>query len=214
MLESFYSDAEQIFAENLRVNFVSAEERTVLLPYIAFSGMTTMLSHLVVLLAEVFLGTLEDTRMLTAGIVLHSLVAQSKHKTSLSRPASRTIQGWIEKRIDAIMQKKRKYFAGYMNTHRLLHIPTGVGRPPGTTKPDEKRAEDSAKFAKEIEDAVRELYSKTGKPPTRTDVARLLKPGVNPKTGTDSRLSVFTKKCKHLKIDFDAIVARVCGLSK
>jgi len=214
MLESFYSDAERIFAENVRVGFVNSIEQAILLPYIAFSGMTTMLNRLVGLQAELFLETFEETTMLTAGTFLHSLVAQSSRKSSLGRPASKVIQKWINGLVAASIKKKRDFLVGFMNTQPLLNIPTSAGRPTGSTKSEAQTRKDAAEFEQKIEDAIRELYSETGKPPTKTDVARFLKPGVNPKTGTDSRLSVFTKKCKHLKIDFDAIVTRVCGRPK
>ena len=204
MLESFYSDAEQIFDENLRANFVLASERAILVSYIAFSGMTTMLSHLAVLLSDVFLGTLDDTRMLTSGIVLNSLLARSEHEASLSRPVSKVIRGWINKRIDDIVKRKRDYFVGYMNTHPRINIPTGAGRPKGTKKSEEQKQREDALFEKQLEDAVRKLFKSAGQLPTKTRVAEELGIG-----GDGTRASALYNKLKRHGIDYDAVAARV-----
>jgi hypothetical protein len=214
MLESFYSAAENIFNENLRVGFVTAAQRPILLPYIAYSGMTTMLSHLTVLISNVFLETLEGTHLLTTGVVLHSLVTRSSSPQVMAKTANKEVQQWIDDFLANLMKKKREYLAGYMNTHQLFHIPTGVGRPPGSTKPEEQKRADAEEFAREIENAAQALYETTGRIPTKTEIARFLKPGVNPRTGTDSRLSVFSKKVKNLNINYDAIVKRVATLPK
>lgn len=204
MLESFYSDAEAIFAENAKAKFVVASERAILVPYIAFTGMATMLSQLVVLLAEVFLGALEDTRMMTAATTLRSLVAQSQHKSSLSRPASKVIQTWIDDRVAATTKKKRDYLVGFMNSQPLLHIPTRAGRPPGSIKSEEKKRQEAVEFETRIETVIRDLYSTTGAIPTKTAVAETFSIGPN-------ALRIFIAKTKRLKIDYEAIVERVKG---
>jgi hypothetical protein len=206
MLESFYSDAEQIFAENVRAGYINATERSILLPYIAFSGMTAMIIRLIGLQAELFIETFEDTAMITAGAVLHSLVAQSEHKASLSRPASKIIQGWIDERVAASMKKKRDFLVGFMNTQPFLHIPTGAGRPPGSKKPEEQKAREAIEFAQQVQEVIARLRFEKGEKPTKTAVAKALGlGGLSLKTGVDSSLGVFNKKLKRLKLDYDEL---------
>ncbi len=209
MLESFYIDAARILAENVRVGFVSKGERAILLPYVAFSGMTTMLTHLVVLQAEIFLQTVEDTRMITAGMFLHSLVSRNNPQASLSRPASKVIQGWIDDLVAALVKKKRDYLVGFMNTQRLLHIPTSVGRPPGSTKSAEKKAQDKAEFESKIEQAVRALFHTLSRKPFKYEVAEALGIGGRSSKGSDSRINSFNNKLTRLGIDYPAIIERL-----
>lgn len=214
MLESFYPEAEAIFDMNANARYADPTYREILVRYIAFSGMTTMINHLINLQSEIFLQNIKDTTLLTQSVFLQTLVSQSPYKLTLKRKASKVIQGWIDKAAAEAMKRKREFLIGFMNAHQFLNIPLKAGRPVDTIKSEEQKAKDAEQFNKEIEDAVRTLYQTTGSVPTKTAVAHFLKPGVNPKTGTDSRLSVFSKKCKHLKVDFDAIVTRVCGLPK
>jgi hypothetical protein len=209
MLESFYSDAAQILDENVSAGFVTSGQRAILLPYIAFSGMTVILTHLVVLQAGIFLQTAEDARMLTAGLFLHSLVSQNNPQASLSRPASKVIQKWIDKLVATVTKKKRDYLVGFMNSQRLLQIPTSVGRPPGTKKPEQKKREDAALFAEEVEAAIRKLYIAGGKVPTKTAVAKYLRIGGMSPAGSNTSLGTFRAKLKRLSLDYNEIAEKV-----
>jgi hypothetical protein len=208
MLEAFYEDAERIFDENVKIIPIEPELRTILLPHIAFSGMSIMLSRLLILQAQIFLENADDARVVTSGVFLHSLVSQSEHKKSLGRSVSKTVQQLIDESVARVVKKKRDYLVGFVNSQPLLHIPTSKGRPLGATKSEEKRQADAAQFTRQIEDAIRSVIH-SGQPLTKTAVAKLLCGGVNPKTGTDSSLSVFGNKLRRLKIDYPAIVERV-----
>jgi hypothetical protein len=93
----------------------------------------------------------------------------------------------------------------------MISIQTSAGRPRGSTKPEEAKAKEAADFEAIVEQTVSELFAKTGIIPTKTEVAQTISSGINPKTGTDSRLSVFSVKLKRMKIDFEEIVKRVQG---
>jgi hypothetical protein len=208
ILEALYPDAEKVFDENARAGFVEPELKGTLVPHIAFSGMTTMLSRLLILQAQIFLESTDEARLTMSGFFLHSLVAQSKHQKALSRGASKVVQRWIDESVAATARKKRDFLVGFMNTQPMLHIPTKAGRPPGTIKPKEKKEAEAAQFEQQIEDAIRSVIN-SGQNLTKTAVAKLLCGGVNPKTGTDSSLSVFGSKLRRLKIDYPSIVERV-----
>jgi hypothetical protein len=93
---------------------------------------------------------------------------------------------------------------------RLRAEQIGSGRPKGSTKPIEKKAQEAAKFEREIEEAIRTLLSVTGEMPTKTAVAKELGiGGLSPKTGIDTSLNAFSNKLRRLKVDYDAVVERV-----
>lgn len=204
LLESFYSDAERIFDQNANANFIEAELRPLMVPVIAFAGMTAILGRLLILQGRLFLDMLDEIRVTTAGMFLHSLVVQSPHKSSLGRGASKVIQDWIDEVVDAAMKKKREFLVGYMNLHPLINIPTTVGRPEGTKKPEKQKQRESEAFAKELEDAIRRLYVQDGKMPKKIRVAAELGIG-----GDESRSSAFYNKLKRTGVDYDAIAAKV-----
>jgi hypothetical protein len=209
MLESFYADAVRIFDENVKARIIEEALREMLVPYIAFSGMTSILSRLLILQSQIFLDMLDEVRVTASGMFLHSIVAQRGDNPSPSRAASKVIQSWIDECVATSMKKKRDFLVGYMNTQRLINIPTSVGRPAGTTKPEEKKREEAARFAERVETTIRQLYTANGQIPTKTAVAKALNIGSVTKEGNNTRLTVFGKKLKRLKIDYDAIVERV-----
>jgi len=204
LLESFYSDAERIFDQNANANFIEPELRPFLVPVIAFAGMTAILSRILILQGQMFMETLDEIRVTTAGMFLHSLVTRSSHKASLGRGASKVIRDWIDKAVDTAMKQKRDFLIGYMNTQPLINIPTSPGRPGGSTKPEEQKQQESEKFARELEAVIRKLYAASGKLPTRIRVAEELSIG-----GDDSRSSAFYNKLKRTGVDYDAIAAKI-----
>jgi len=208
MLEAFYEDAVKIFDENVKIVPIEPELRAILLPHIAFSGMTMMLSRLLILQTQLFLENADDARLTTSCVFLHSLVSQSEHKKSVGRSVSKMVRQLIDESVAKLAKKKRDFLVGFVNDQPLLHIPTSVGRPLGSTKSEEQRAADAAQFEQQIEDAIRSIIN-SGQTLTKTAVAKLLCGGLNLKTGTDSSLSVFGNKLKRLKIDYPAIVERV-----
>jgi hypothetical protein len=209
MLESFYSDAEQIFDQNAKANFIEAELRPILVPVIAFAGMTAILSRVLILQGQMFLEMFDEIRVTTSGMFLHSLVTQSPHRASLSRGASKVIQDWIDKAVEIAMKKKRDFLVGYMNIHPLINIPTGVGRPKGSRKSEEKKAKEKAEFESTIQQTVKTLFYSLGREPFKYEVAEALGiGGINPK-GTDSRINSFNNKLARLGIDYPAIISRL-----
>jgi hypothetical protein len=93
---------------------------------------------------------------------------------------------------------------------KLRAEPTGKGRPQGSIKPAEKRAQEAIEFEKEIERTIRSLRSATGEMPTKTAVAKELGiGGLSLRTGIDSSLSAFNHRLKRLKVNYAAIVERL-----
>jgi hypothetical protein len=83
------------------------------------------------------------------------------------------------------------------------------GRPKGSTKPEEKKAQEAAEYEKKVEAAIRKLITAKGKMPTKKAVAKELGIGGLSAGGTDSTLTNFGRKLRGLKIDYDAIVERI-----
>lgn len=92
---------------------------------------------------------------------------------------------------------------------RLVDI-RSTGRPLGSVKPAEKRAQEAADFEIEIEGTIRRLLSERGQMPSKTAVAKALGiGGLNPATGVDSSLAAFRNKLDRLNVDYSAIVERM-----
>lgn len=209
ILESFYADAEKIFDKNVEADLVDTSARSVLVAYIAFVGMSAILQRLLILQSQIFLETIDDAELITSGIVLHSLVEQYKTDSSISRVISKQIQEWIDSSVSAVTEKKRDFLVGYMNTQPLINIPTGVGRPLGSKKSEEKKREEAAQFEKGVETVIRDYYTKHGKRPTKTAVAKALNIGGLTKEGYNTSLPIFSRKLKNLGVDYNAIVEKV-----
>jgi hypothetical protein len=87
---------------------------------------------------------------------------------------------------------------------------TSKGRPLGSTKSPEEKAQAAAEFKKKVEDAIRRLRSESGMFPTKTAVAKELGiGGLSPRTGTDSSLTSFNNKLKRLELDYNEIVDEI-----
>jgi hypothetical protein len=92
----------------------------------------------------------------------------------------------------------------------LRAVPTRQGRPKGSTKPPEKKAQEAAEFEREIEGTIKLLSAAQGKMPTKTAIAKELGiGGVSSKTGNDTSLQAFNNKLKRLGVDYKAIDDRV-----
>jgi hypothetical protein len=204
MLAPFYAEAEQIFDELAELKAIEVSLRQYLVPYIAFTGMTNMLSRLLILQLEIFRENFAEARITARSIFLHSLVKQtgSPNKALLARGVSKIVQRWIDEDVATSMKRKRDFLVGFINTQPLLQIPTSAGRPPGTKKSEKKRAQDKREFEAKIEERIRALYAATGTFPTKTAVAESLSSGPN-------ALRVFIAKTKGLKIDYEALAKRV-----
>jgi hypothetical protein len=112
------------------------------------------------------------------------------------------------------MRKKRDYLIQIINAQPLLRI-QGVGRPLGSTKPPEQKAEEAEKFRQDVIEAIQGLVTIPGKAPRKTDVAkRLGVGGENPKTGNPpTYLPALRNKLLRYGIDYDSILTEL-GLNK
>lgn len=207
MLVPFYAEAERIFDELAELRAIEVALRQTLVPYIAFTGMTNMLSRLLILQLEIFGENFEEAQVTARGIFLHSLVKThtgSQSKVSLARGVSKIVRRWIDEAVAASMKNKRDFLVGFINAQPLLHIPTSVGRPTGSTKPEEQKRQEAAEFETKIERTIRDLLVAGGKMPTKTRVAEELAIG-----GESSRVNAFNNKLRRNGIDYAAIAARV-----
>lgn len=92
----------------------------------------------------------------------------------------------------------------------LLHRVENLrGRPKGSTKPEDVKAQEAAEYEKKVEAAIRKLISPIGKLPSKRAVAKELGIGGLSVGGTDSSLTNFSRKLKGLKINYAEIVERV-----
>lgn len=215
MMETVFPECERLYDEAQSTGLVGTDEyahRNVTVRHLVRFAMNQMLHRLLLLQLTIFQENFDETIFITSGMLIHALTKD--READVRKAANSGVKKLLEKTIEQTAGRNRSLLTAMLNSLPTFHIPIGVGRPSGSTKSEKQKSDDARKFAKEIEDAARSLYNQTGKAPSRTDVARFLKPGVNPKTGTDSRLSVFTKKVKHLGLDFEEIVNRVCGVVK
>lgn len=187
-----------------------AVRRTTL--HVARYAMNMTLRRLMLLQLAMFEDNFYETMFLTSGLLLQGVSrAYEEHPNfdELSKAANKGIRKLLEDTLDHTVRIKRRLLVDLLNSVGLLHIPTGVGRPKGTTKPKNKRIEDARAFEQQVEQTIRHLLTAKGKMPTKTDVAKQLGiGGVNPNTMRDSRLSAFRNKLKRLGLDYELIAEK------
>jgi hypothetical protein len=205
MLLPFFGEAERIFDRLARPNIVDMSLRDLMIRYLAFQGMSAMLSNLPLLQLDVFGNNLEEVRLVISSLFLHSMVAMTTPRNDkLARIASKTVKQWIEETLDALKKRRREYLVGFMNKQTLLNMTTAVGRPPGTTKPEEKKRAEAMQFEEQVETALRKLWIEKGEEPTKTAVAEDLNIG-----SPEYRLTSFINRLTRRGINYQAIVDRV-----
>ena len=154
-----------------------------------------------------------ETVFLTAGALIQGVTeAHQQHASgkAVKKEANAGIRKLLDNTMDITTKKRRELLVTLLNSLPSFHIPTGPGRPQGSTKPAEKKAQEASEFEKIVEGAIQTLLSAKGAMPTKTAVAKHLRiGGLSAKTGIDSSLSAFRNKLKRLGVDYDAIVARV-----
>jgi len=207
MLLPFFERAKDIY-DNLGSPFLDPSLRDVLIRYVAFTGMVSMLSNLPVLQLSIFGDNMGENQLLAQSIFLNSLVtnASPAKKRAVGREASKQIKKWIGEYVSIVANRRQDYLVGFMNRQPLLSIPTSVGRPVGTTKPEEKKHQEAAQFAANVEATIRTLYVASGKMPTKTAVAEALNIG-----SPEYRLTSFINKLTRRRIDYQAICDRIQG---
>ena len=207
MLLPFFERAKDIY-DNLGSSFFDPSLRDVVIRYIAYTGMLYMLSNLPVLQLSIFGDNMGENQLLAQSIFLNLLVNRTPpaKKGTVGRAASKQIKKWISEYVSIVANRRQDYLVGFLNRQPLLNIPTSVGRPVGTTKPEEKKQQESAEFAAIVEATIRTLYVASGTMPTKTAVAEALNIG-----SPEYRLTSFINKLTRLQIDYQAICDRVRG---
>jgi hypothetical protein len=86
-----------------------------------------------------------------------------------------------------------------------------AGRPLGSKKPDEKKAQDAAEFEQKIEEAIRALRSTTGTMPRKTAVAKYVRIGGMSPAGSNTSLGTFNAKLKRLREPSEGLCKQKTG---
>lgn len=183
--------------------------------YLAAYSMNMMLRRLMVLQLVMFRDLLDDTRFLAACSLFNAMATAfaNPQGRKVQREARNAIRTLLDKAMDVAVKQKRELLVPLLNSTPILespNIPTSAGRPKGSTKPDDVKAQEAEGFEKEIEETIKKLLSANGKFPTKTAVAKALKiGGLNPHTGIDSSLAAFRNKLGRLNVDYNAIAERM-----
>jgi hypothetical protein len=216
MLLNVFPACEAIYSE-AHSNHLFGEEddggkgRNIIVRLLALHAMTTMLMRLILLQLVLFQENLDETMALTASTLFgmfadaHKAVGNDK----VVRAANKAVKELMQSCVDATANRRRDLQVTLINALPTLNIPTGVGRPKGSTKPEDIKAQEAAEYEKKVEAAIRKLISPQGKMPTKKAVAKELGIGGLSLGGTDSSLTNFSRKLRGLKIDYDAIVEKV-----
>lgn len=213
MLLPFFKEAVKIYDTLTKPLNVLESLREPTIRYIACFGMVAMLGRLMILQSEIIEGNFEEGKFVTSTFLLHSLaqaIGTPKGDTaSTGKLATKTTKKWLDQIIGEAMKKKRDFLVAFINSQPLFHI-QGVGRPPGSTKPEEKKKQEAVEFDTKVEQTIRKLLQNTGNLPNKTAVAKEIGVGGwNRESGTDNRLVAFSAKLKRLGLNFDSILERV-----
>lgn len=113
----------------------------------------------------------------------------------------------IEQAAERSAERRRAILRDTINALPHVIAERGRGAP---AKSEAERAREATAYAARVEEAYRKLRAESGKAPTKTLVATELgEGGVNPRKGSDTRLSAFGNKLKRLKIDYASIAKKV-----
>lgn len=215
MLLTVYPECERIYNEADQYGILGEDDdprrREKTVHHLAYYAMNMMLSRLFMHQVALFEENFDDAVFLTASTFLTALAQayRSVDAEKSAKAANDGVRPMLDSRVEASAKKKRELLVGLLNRFPSLSIPTGRGRPQGSTKPVEKKAQEAAEFEKKVEAAIRSLLSPTGEMPTKTAVAKALGIGGLSLKGVDSSLNAFSNKLRNLKIAYNAIVERV-----
>jgi hypothetical protein len=211
MLLTVYPECEGIYdqagAYGLFGDKADPQSRKKTVNHLAYYAMNLMLSRLLIHQLAMFEENFEDTMFFTSGTLLTAIANayEIPGGEQASRIAKDGIRTMLDERLETSTKKKRELLVKLLNSLPSIQIPTGVGRPLGSTKPAEKKAE----FEKQIEETIRQLHADNGEMPTKTAVAKTIGIGGLSVRGNDSSLQAFNNRLKRLNVDYKAIVERM-----
>lgn len=214
MTANVFSECGRVFDEAAEAGLfgeVETLERDKTIRSLAYKAMHTMILRLMLLQMALFEENFSETMCITAGSLfgIFADIYQKADNKEMAKAAKEGARKLLDATIDTSAKKRRELLAQLLNSLPALQIPTSVGRPQGSTKPEGVKAQEAAEFEEKVEEKIRALLSTKGKMPTKTAVAKALRMGGLSAQGTDSSLTVFSKKLKRLKLDYDAIAERV-----
>jgi len=216
MLGAVFPECERLANEaDERGYFVHADKmrREKVVRTLASYAMDIMLHRLMLLQLVMFEENFNETVFLTARVLLHGVAEMYREHPSaeaIKKEMIAAVRSLLGETMDRGAKNRRELLVALLNSLPSFNIPTGPGRPQGSTKPAEKKAQEASEFEKIVEEAIQALLSAKGAMPTKTAVAKHLRiGGLSRKTGIDSSLNAFRNKLKRLGLNYDAIVDRV-----
>ncbi len=179
-----FTEAERLCEYHAHVDALGTREHASLMRAVAYAAMSSLLNVLVVNHPIMLLDTLDEAQFLIEGKLLHATTAariKAATTTATPRTLSISVRQVLDKLIEKIAKRKRESLADLLNRFPLVTVPTGVGRPLGSTKSEEKKAKDKAEFEFTIEQTVKTLFHSLGREPFKYEVAEALGiGGINP----------------------------------
>jgi hypothetical protein len=216
MLLTLYPECERIVDETNEPKLMGSDanprRREQAVNYLASYAMQTMLTRLLLHQRTMFEENFAETVLLASSAFLMMLdhARPSVDKNKSKKETNDRVRTMLDLRVKASAKMMREHLVEFLQIMPILAIPTGAGRPLGSTKPPEQKAQESAEFEKQVEETIRQLLLASGEMPTKTAVAKELGiGGLSLKSGVDSSLAAFNNKLARLSVDYKAIVERI-----
>jgi hypothetical protein len=219
-VEKIIADCEKIFdntsieIEGSRLNFSEAEwepgarERAIR-DMTAFATQVFLLGIRSLICDAIEEGLADSLFLAQAALINDTAVDNDLPEVAQCTSDGRPVLDQIVKRV---AKRKRELLVGLLGALPRIITKGRVGRPLGSTKPENVKEKEKEELVSQIEHALRRLVSASQSVPTKTAVARELGiGGLNPNTGNDSSLQAFNSKLNRYEIDYNQIVLRVLG---
>ena len=204
LLLPLFDDAKSLYEQYASHGFLQDIDPNFLICMVAYVKMSNYLSFLVPSHPLFFLELDDQTILVSETIFLQSQAVvrgKDKDEATTAKLLSQIVREQTDLYLNRLLERRRKSVVGFMNRLPLITVPSGKGRPPGTTKSDAQKQQDAADFKEKVKGVIRTLYEAQSKLPTKTAVAEALHLG-----GPETRLSAFQNKLNRLKLDYKAII--------
>ncbi len=119
---------------------------------------------------------------------------------------NRDVRPLVTAAVEKWSKARRKFLLDYIEQLPNLQA-SGPGRPVVTSF---ARAVERREYVAAIESVYRRLKEELGRKPKKVEMAEALGAGgINPRTGSDTRLNTFNNKLRRLGIDYSALIERI-----
>jgi hypothetical protein len=202
------SDTESGIQVEKRLNVATSDEdRQSAIKTMAEVASLHLIESFRVRLCELLEDAVSESSII-ANAALASVVAQYMKRTEAEAvEITADARPDLEQALKAANAKRRALLVRYINLLPNILAERGRGAP--AKSPIQRQRERDAYLAK-IETAYRKLRAAEGKKPRKINIATELgEGGINPKSGTDSRLNAFNVKLNRLGINYSDLVERI-----